>query len=162
MEISIIVATSKNNVIGRDGGIPWHLSADLKRFKALTTGHPIVMGRRTFESIGRPLPGRRNIIITRSVNNIIEGCDVVKSVEDLLNDASLDGEVFIIGGGEIYRQFLPYAKKVYLTEVETEIADGDTFFPELNLMEWMEVGRESHEADEKNDFNYAFVDYVRF
>ncbi|MCQ2189142.1 MAG: dihydrofolate reductase [Paludibacteraceae bacterium] len=161
MEISIIVATSKNNVIGRDGGIPWHLSADLKRFKALTTGHPIVMGRRTFESIGRPLPGRRNIIITRSVNNI-EGCDVVKSVEDLLNDASLDGEVFIIGGGEIYKQFLPYAKKVYLTEVETEIADGDTFFPELNLMEWMEVGRESHEADEKNDFNYAFVDYVRF
>lgn len=161
MEISIIVATSKNNVIGRDGGIPWHLSADLKRFKALTTGHPIVMGRRTFESIGRPLPGRRNIVISNSVN-AIEGCDVIKSVDDLLNDKSLDGMIFIIGGGEIYKQFLPYAKKVYLTEVETKIADGDTFFPELNPMEWIEVGRESHEADEKNDFNYSFVDYERF
>ncbi|MDD5998038.1 MAG: dihydrofolate reductase [Bacteroidales bacterium] len=161
MEISIIVATSKNNVIGRDGGIPWHLSADLKRFKALTTGHPIVMGRRTFESIGRPLPGRRNIVISNSVN-AIEECDVIKSVDDLLNDKSLDGMIFIIGGGEIYKQFLPYAKKVYLTEVETEIADGDTFFPELNPMEWIEVGRESHEADEKNDFNYSFVDYERF
>lgn len=161
MEISIIVATSKNNVIGRDGGIPWHLSADLKRFKALTTGHPIVMGRRTFESIGRPLPGRRNIVISNSVN-VIEGCDVIKSVDDLLNDKSLDGMIFIIGGGEIYKQFLPYAKNVYLTEVETEIADGDTFFPELNPMEWIEVGRESHEADEKNDFNYSFVDYERF
>lgn len=161
MEISIIVATSKNNVIGRDGGIPWHLSADLKRFKALTTGHPIVMGRRTFESIGRPLPGRRNIVISNSVN-AIEGCDVIKSVDDLLNDKSLDGMIFIIGGGEIYKQFLPYAKNVYLTEVETEIADGDTFFPELNPMEWIEVGRESHEADEKNDFNYSFVDYERF
>ena len=160
MEISIIVATSKNNVIGRDGGIPWHLSADLKRFKALTTGHPIVMGRRTFESIGRPLPGRRNIVISNSVN-AIEGCDVIKSVDDLLNDKSLDGMIFIIGGGEIYKQFLPYAKKVYLTEVETEIADGDTFFPELNPMEWIEVGRERHEADEKNDFNYSFVDYER-
>ena len=161
MEISIIVATSKNNVIGRDGGIPWHLSADLKRFKALTTGHPIVMGRRTFESIGRPLPGRRNIVISNSVN-AIEGCDVIKSVDDLLNDKSLDGMIFIIGGGEIYKQFLPYAKKVYLTEVETEITDGDTFFPELNPMEWIEVGRESHEDDEKNDFNYSFVDYERF
>ncbi|MEE1063234.1 MAG: dihydrofolate reductase [Paludibacteraceae bacterium] len=161
MEFSIIVATSKNNVIGRDGGIPWHLSADLKRFKSLTTGHPIVMGRRTFESIGRPLPGRRNIVISNSVN-AIDGCDVIKSVDDLLNDKSLDGMIFIIGGGEIYKQFLPYAKKVYLTEVETEIADGDTFFPELNPMEWIEVGRESHEADEKNDFNYSFVDYERF
>ncbi len=161
MEISIIVATSKNNVIGKEGGIPWHLSSDLKRFKALTTGHPIVMGRRTFESIGRPLPGRRNIVISNSVN-AIEGCDVIKSVDDLLNDKSLDGMIFIIGGGEIYKQFLPYAKKVYLTEVETEIADGDTFFPDLNPMEWIEVGRESHEADEKNDFNYSFVDYERF
>lgn len=161
MEFSIIVATSKNNVIGRDGGIPWHLSADLKRFKSLTTGHPIVMGRRTFESIGRPLPGRRNIVISNSVN-AIEGCDVIKSVDDLLNDKSLDGMIFIIGGGEIYKQFLPYAKMVYLTEVDTEITDGDTFFPELNPMEWIEVGRESHEADEKNDFNYSFVDYERF
>lgn len=161
MEISIIVATSKNNVIGKEGGIPWHLSSDLKRFKALTTGHPIVMGRRTFESIGRPLPGRRNIVISNSVN-AIDGCDIMKSVDELLNDKSLDGKVFIIGGGEIYKQFLPYAKKVYLTEVETEIADGDTFFPDLNPMEWIEVGRESHEADEKNDFNYSFVDYERF
>lgn len=161
MEFSIIVATSKNNVIGRDGGIPWHLSADLKRFKSLTTGHPIVMGRRTFESIGRPLPGRRNIVITRSTG-AIDGCDIVKSVEDLLNDKTLEGNVFIIGGGEIYKQFLPYAKKVYLTEVDSEITDGDTFFPELNPMEWIEVGRESHEADEKNDFNYSFVDYERF
>lgn len=161
MEISIIVATSKNNVIGKEGGIPWHLSSDLKRFKALTTGHPIVMGRRTFESIGRPLPGRRNIVISNSVN-AIDGCDIMKSVDELLNDNSLDGKVFIIGGGEIYKQFLPYAKKVYLTEVETEIADGDTFFPGLNPMEWIEVGRESHEANEKNDFNYSFVDYERF
>lgn len=158
--ISIIVACSENNVIGKDNGLIWRLSNDLKRFKALTTGHAIVMGRKTFESIGRPLPNRRNIILSKNLESM-EGCEIMRSADEVLELAkSTDEELFIIGGGQVYEQFLPFADKLYLTLVHTE-AEGDTFFPALNRDEWTEVTRESFKADEKNEFDYEFVDYLR-
>lgn len=158
--ISIIVACSENNVIGKDNGLVWRLSNDLKRFKALTTGHVIVMGRKTFESIGRPLPNRRNIILSKNLESM-EGCEIMRSTDEVLELAkSTDEELFIIGGGQVYEQFLPFADKLYLTLVHT-VAEGDTFFPALNRDEWTEVARESFKADEKNEFDYEFVDYLR-
>lgn len=158
--ISIIVACSENNVIGKDNGLIWRLSNDLKRFKALTTGHAIVMGRKTFESIGRPLPNRRNIILSKNLE-AMDGCEIMRSADEVLELAkSTDEELFIIGGGQVYEQFLPFADKLYLTLVHTE-AEGDTFFPALNRDEWTEVARESFKADEKNEFDYEFVDYLR-
>lgn len=158
--ISIIVACSENNVIGKDNGLIWRLSNDLKRFKALTTGHAIVMGRKTFESIGRPLPNRRNIILSKNLG-AMDGCEIMRSTDEVLELAkSTDEELFIIGGGQVYEQFLPFADKLYLTLVHTE-AEGDTFFPDLNRDEWTEVARESFKADEKNEFDYEFVDYLR-
>lgn len=158
--ISIIVACSENNVIGKDNGLIWRLSNDLKRFKALTTGHAIVMGRKTFESIGRPLPNRRNIILSKNLE-AMDGCEIMRSADEVLEFAkSTDEELFIIGGGQVYEQFLPFADKLYLTLVHTE-AEGDTFFPALNRDEWTEVARESFKADEKNEFDYEFVDYLR-
>lgn len=158
--ISIIVACSENNVIGKDNGLIWRLSNDLKRFKALTTGHAIVMGRKTFESIGRPLPNRRNIILSKNLE-AMDGCEIMRSSGEVLELAkSTDEELFIIGGGQVYEQFLPFADKLYLTLVHTE-AEGDTFFPALNRDEWTEVARESFKADEKNEFDYEFVDYLR-
>ncbi|MBO5800258.1 MAG: dihydrofolate reductase [Paludibacteraceae bacterium] len=158
--ISIIVACSENNVIGKDNGLIWRLSNDLKRFKALTTGHAIVMGRKTFESIGRPLPNRRNIILSKNLE-YMEGCEIMRSTDEVLELAkSTDGELFIIGGGQVYEQLLPFADKLYLTLVHT-VAEGDTFFPALNRDEWTEVARESFKADEKNEFDYEFVDYLR-
>lgn len=158
--ISIIVACSENNVIGKDNGLIWRLSNDLKRFKALTTGHAIVMGRKTFESIGRPLPNRRNIILSKNLE-AMDGCEIMRSADVVLEFAkSTDEELFIIGGGQVYEQFLPFADKLYLTLVHT-VAEGDTFFPALNRDEWTEVARESFKADEKNEFDYEFVDYLR-
>mgnify|MGYP003288763180 FL=1 len=158
--ISIIVACSENNVIGKDNGLIWRLSNDLKRFKALTTGHAIVMGRKTFESIGRPLPNRRNIILSKNLE-AMDGCEIMRSADEVQELAkSTDEEFFIIGGGQVYEQFLPFADKLYLTLVHTE-AEGDTFFPALNRDEWTEVARESFKADEKNEFDYEFVDYLR-
>lgn len=158
--ISIIVACSENNVIGKDNGLIWRLSNDLKRFKALTTGHAIVMGRKTFESIGRPLPNRRNIILSKNLE-AMDGCEIMRSADEVLELAkSTDEELFIIGGGQVYEQFLPFADKLYLTLVHTE-AEGDTFFTDLNRDEWTEVARESFKADEKNEFDYEFVDYLR-
>lgn len=158
--VSIIVACSENNVIGKDNGLIWRLSNDLKRFKALTTGHAIVMGRKTFESIGRPLPNRRNIILSKNLE-AMDGCEIMRSADEVLELAkSTDEELFIIGGGQVYEQFLPFADKLYLTLVHTE-AEGDTFFPALNRDEWTEVARESFKADEKNEFDYEFVDYLR-
>jgi dihydrofolate reductase len=158
--ISIIVACSENNVIGKDNGLIWRLSNDLKRFKALTTGHAIVMGRKTFEAIGRPLPNRRNIILSKNLESM-EGCEIMRSADEVLELAkSTDEELFIIGGGQVYEQILPFADKLYLTLVHT-VAEGDTFFPTLNRDEWTEVARESFKADEKNEFDYEFVDYLR-
>lgn len=160
MTISIIAALSTNNVIGRDGGLPWDLPDDLKFFKDTTKGHPIIMGRRNFASIGRPLPKRRNIVVTRQGGLTIDGCDVVSSLQEAVDLASEEEteEIFIIGGGEIYAQALPLCDRLYLTHVDAEI-EGDVYFPEVEYTEWQEVSREHHEADERHAYAFDIVVY---
>jgi dihydrofolate reductase len=157
--ISLIVAASTNNVIGAKGNLPWRLSADLKRFKTLTMGKPIVMGRKTYESIGRPLPGRQNIVITRQDNYAPEGCTVVQSVDAALAAADAP-EIMIIGGGHIYEAFIPMAERIYLTRVDADI-DGDTYFPEISEDQWQEVSRQEQAADPDNDYDVVFMEYAR-
>ncbi|WP_461630495.1 dihydrofolate reductase [Labilibaculum euxinus] len=160
MNVSIIVAVSRNQVIGKDNQLIWKLSADLKRFKALTTGHTIIMGRKTFESIGKPLPNRTSVIITRQADYVAEGCVVVNSLEEALEKFSDQEEVFIIGGGTIYKEALAKANKIYYTKVHKDF-EGDTFFPVLDLKEWKSVNREDCFPDEKNEVPYSFIDYIR-
>ena len=156
--IKIIVATSKNKVIGNNNELIWKLSSDLKRFKELTTGHPVVMGRKTYESIGKPLPNRRNIIITRNLEYEVNGCEVVYSLEEAL--LLTNNDCFIIGGGEIYKQSLEVADKIYLTLVHKDF-EGDTTFPELGK-EWATIDTKDFDADEKNDYDYSFIEYDRY
>lgn len=156
--ISIIVATSKNRVIGNNNSLIWKLPADLKRFKQITTGNTVVMGRKTYESIGKPLPNRRNIIITRDTNYLVDNCEVVNSLEEAL--MLCNNDCFIIGGGEIYKQSLDIADKIYLTLVQEDF-EGDTYFPEIGK-EWTKVSREDFEEDEKNAHKYSFIDYERY
>lgn len=158
--ITIIVAAATNNVIGVDGELPWKISDDLKRFKALTMGKPIVMGRLTWESIGRPLPGRQNIVITRQADFAAAGCDVVASPAAALEIAGDATEIMIIGGSQIYDLFLPKAGRVHLTRIHTEI-DGDAFFPAISEFEWELVSEETHEASDKNEFAFDFRTYER-
>ncbi|MEY4593834.1 MAG: hypothetical protein RIQ47_244 [Bacteroidota bacterium] len=160
MSLSIIVALSENHVIGSGNQLPWKLSADLKRVKALTMGHHLIMGRKTYESIGRPLPGRTNVIITRNGSYAPEGCVVVNSLAAALELAKEDSEAFVFGGGEIFREALPLVNKIYLTKVHCVI-DGDTHFPELTSSEWIELNREEFKADEKNEYDYSFVTLQR-
>lgn len=160
MNLSIIVALSENNAIGINNSLPWRLSADLKRVKTLTMGHHLIMGRKTFESFGKPLPGRTNVIITRNKNYVAEGCIIVTSLNEALEKSEGDDETFIFGGGEIFRQALPLVNKIYMTRVHTHI-EGDTFFPELNMKEWKEIFHQDFEADEKNNFPYSFIDMDR-
>ncbi len=138
--------------------MPWHLPADLKHFKAVTMAKPIVMGRKTYESIGRPLPGRQNVIISRNLDYRIEGCDVVNSVDAALELLSEVEEIMIIGGGFLYSQMIEMADNLYLTFIELEI-DGDIRFPEFENLNLIETANESHLADDKNPYNYQFVDY---
>lgn len=154
--ISLVVAVAQNGVIGRDGGLPWRLSSDLKHFKALTMGRPIVMGRLTHESIGKALPGRQNIVITTDADYVAPGCDVVTSPEQAIAVAATQDEVMVIGGSHVYAAFLPLATRIHLTRVQAEV-DGDAFFPELNPNEWQETSREEHAADDVNDFDYSYV-----
>ena len=156
--VKIIVATSKNNVIGDSNKLIWHLPADLKRFKEITTGHPIVMGRKTYESIGRPLPNRRNIIITRDEQYQVDGCEVVNSIEESL--LLTNNDCFIIGGGEIYKQSLPIAQQIFMTVIDEDF-DGDTNFPELDKS-WYVSSKVNYQQDEKNPHNYSFILYERF
>jgi|688.fasta_scaffold231337_3 dihydrofolate reductase len=156
--INIIVATSKNRVIGNNNSLIWKLPADLKRFKQITTGSTVVMGRKTYESIGKPLPNRRNIIITRDTNYLVDNCEVVNSLEEAL--MLCNNECFIIGGGEIYKQSIDIADKIYLTLVQEDF-EGDTYFPEIGK-EWTKVFREDFEGDEKNEHKYSFIDYERY
>ena len=156
--ISIIVATSENNVIGAKGDLPWRLSDDLKHFKAVTMGKPIVMGRKTWDSIGRPLPGRQNIVITRQEGFRAEGCDVVASVEEAIKAAGDVDEIMVIGGSQVYELALPFAKRIYLTRVHADV-EGDAFFPELDDGEWNLVSDERHRADERNEFDFSFRIY---
>ena len=157
MRISIIAAMAENGVIGRGGRLPWHLSADLKRFKQFTLGHTIVMGRKTWESIGRPLPGRRMVVITRQSGYRPEGVEVVNNLDHALALAQSagDDEVFIIGGAEIYRLALPRADRLYVTLVHAKI-DGDTVFPPVDWSMWQRSASEQHRADDKNDFPFSF------
>lgn len=158
--ISIIVAASTNNVIGTRGKLPWRLSDDLKRFKQLTMGKPIVMGRLTWESIGRPLPGRQNIVLTRQADFAAEGCDVVASPADALAAAADAEELMIIGGSQVYELFLPQASRLYVTRVRAAI-DGDTFFPEIDEGVWRLTHSEAHEANDANEFAFDFKTYER-
>ena len=158
--ISIIVAASENGVIGAGGELPWKLSDDLQRFKAVTMGKPIVMGRKTWESIGRPLPGRQNIVITRQEGYEAAGCEVVASPDDAIGVAGEAGEVMVIGGSEVYDLFLPVADRVYLTRVHASVA-GDAFFASLDEGDWQLVSDEPHAADERNQFPFSFRLYER-
>lgn len=158
--IALVVAVSENGVIGSKNGLPWHLPADLKKFKKLTTGHAIIMGRKTWESIGRPLPDRRMLVVTRDPAKLAgQPVEAFASLEAALAAAGED-EVFVIGGGEIFREALPRAGRVYLTRVHADIA-GDVTFPELPAGEWHEVSREDHEPDEKHPHAYSFLTYER-
>ena len=155
MRVSLIAAMASNRVIGRDNRLPWHLSADLKRFKRLTLGHTLVMGRKTFESIGRPLPGRSTIVVTRQEGYAPEGVQVVHSIAEALELAGGDDEVFIAGGGDIFQQTLPVADRLYLTIIE-EAFPGDAYFPEYDESQWRLVDREDHGPAEDAPFSWSF------
>ena len=159
MTISLIVAKANNNVIGKNNQLIWHLPADLKHFKTITMGHTVVMGRKTYESMMKPLPGRTNVVITRQDNYHPERVIIKPSLEDALKDLE-GGEVFIIGGGEIFKQAMALANKLYITEIHANF-EGDTFFPEINPDEWVKTDIENHLKDEKNPYDYTYITYVR-
>jgi dihydrofolate reductase len=160
MHVSIIVAVAENGVIGRGGQLPWHLADDLRRFKRLTMGHTIVMGRKTWESIGRPLPGRRMVVISRQAGYRADGVDVVASLDAAMEVAAAAGdeELFIIGGAEVYRQALPRADRLYLTRVHAAV-EGDARFPDFELGEWRLIESERHAASDQNDHPFTFEHY---
>ncbi len=157
--VSLIAAMDQHHVIGIHNRLPWHLPADLKHFKKLTMGKSIVMGRTTFESIGKPLPNRRNIVISRNAEFRAPGCDIVHSIEQALTLTQQEPESMIIGGASLYAQTLPLAHRLYLTLVHTTLAEGDAFFPSFGWNDWVIVEREDHEADERNEFNYSFLTF---
>ena len=158
--ITFIAALDRNRAIGRAGAMPWHLSDDLKRFKALTLGKPVLMGRKTALAIGRPLPGRPNLVLTRAGVAPFEGQTVVHSLDEAVARAG-NGELMVIGGGEVYALALPYATRMHLTEIDTATPDADTFFPAFDPGEWREVARAHHPADARHPLAFDFVDYER-
>ncbi len=168
--ISIIAGIGKNNELGKENALLWHLPADLMYFKKITSGHTVIMGRKTFESIGRPLPNRQNIVITRDTSYAKEGILVANSLEqalslsipgmDIVNKGDL--EVFIIGGAEIYKQAINIADKLYITHINAEDKDADSFFPVIDKNIWHEVSRAENKADDKNPFDYSFVIYEKY
>lgn len=156
MKISLIVAMASNRAIGLNNQMPWHLSADLKKFKKITMGAPILMGRKTYESIGRPLPGRTNIIISRNPEYSQPGCLVFDDIDKALAGCGDAEEVFVIGGSDFYQAMLPVVDTLYLTQIHREF-QGDTFFPEIDLEQWVEVGREDVLEDPDAAFSYSFL-----
>ncbi len=166
MELAIIVAQSKNRVIGVNNDLPWRLPKDLQYFKKVTLGKPIIMGRKTFESIGKPLPGRANIVITSNKDCCIEGVQVVHSLEQAIEVGKVEAveqgqtEVMVIGGAQIYQQALSQCSKLYITEVDAVI-EGDAHFPEVDYGQYHEVERENHASDDSNPYDYSFVSYER-
>ena len=162
MAVSLIVAVSENGVIGRDGGLPWRLSADLKHFKKTTMGHHLIIGRRTWDEVGKPLPGRTMVVVTRSRRFSPEGVHVAHSLEEALDIARDDDEPFIGGGAHIYRMALEndLVNRIYITRVRAKV-EGDTFFPDIHVDDWELVSEERHEADEKNEYSYSFLIYER-
>jgi dihydrofolate reductase len=159
----LIAALDRNHAIGRDNALPWRLSDDLKRFKALTLGKPLLMGRKTAQSLGRALPGRLNLVLTRSGEVPFAGMQAVGSTEQALQRAQAEGaaELCVIGGGEIYALCLASAARMHLTRVDTEVEGADAFFPRFDSDEWRVESREAHAADERNEFDFEFIDYVR-
>ena len=158
--ISLVAALDRDYAIGRGNDLPWKLPDDLKRFKALTLGKPVLMGRKTAESLGRALPGRRNIVLTRSGRAPFGGMETIASLDEAM--ATMQGtELMVIGGGEIYALALPFATQLYLTHVDTDVGDADAFFPRFDAADWNIVQRESHPADARHAFAFEFVDYVR-
>jgi dihydrofolate reductase len=160
MKLSIIVAMANNGVIGRDGDLPWHISEDLRRFKRITMGSPIVMGRKTYDSIGRPLPGRQSIVITRQATWQAEGVTAVTSLAAALAACGETDEAFVIGGAEIYRLALPKADRLYITRVEADV-DGDVRLPEIAWDDWQLVDQQPGEPDDKNPYHWKFETYDR-
>ena len=158
--ISIICAMDQNRLIGKNNALPWHLPADLAFFKQTTMGKPILMGRKTYESIGRPLPGRQNIIITHDDNYRADGCDCCSSIDAALELASQHAEVMLIGGASLYQQTLDRAQQLYLTRIHAAF-DGDAWFPEFTAEQWQQDWREDHNADEKNKYDFSFIRYSR-
>ena len=158
--LSIITAMDQNRLIGRDNALPWHLPADLAFFKKTTLGKPILMGRKTYESIGRPLPGRQNIIISRDPNYRIDGCDTATGIEHALEMIKNQPEAMLIGGSSLYQQTIDLADKLYITFIHSQF-EGDAWFPEIPSQNWVESAREDHSADDKNAYNYSFVTYLR-
>ena len=158
--LSLIVAIAKNNVIGKENKLVWHMPADMRFFKNTTMGHTLIMGRKTFESFGKPLPGRKSIVITRQNDWQYEGVVVVHSLEDAIKVAPKDEEVFIIGGAEIYRQAMPLCNKMYLTIIHHDF-EGDTLFPDIDFSQWNLTSDEKYLADEKNAYDFSFRVYER-
>ena len=162
MIISIVVATGRNNEIGVNGDLLCHLPADLKRFKEITSGHTVIMGRKTWESLPKkPLPNRRNIVISRNTGLKIEEAEVYSSLDYAFIRLIDEKEVFIIGGAQIYEQSLPIADKIYLTKIYADFPDADVFFPKIDLSVWQETGRETFFADERNLYGFSFIEYER-
>lgn len=160
MKISLIVAMATNRIIGSNQQIPWHLSADLKKFKQITMGHPILMGRKTHESIGKALPGRRNLIISRNKGYQAEGCEVFNDIQQAITRCKNAQELFVIGGASFYEAMLPHADFIYLTEIHQTFT-GDTFFPRINPDQWQEITREDINNDIQVNFSYSFVKLQR-
>ncbi|MBI3632586.1 MAG: dihydrofolate reductase [Candidatus Vogelbacteria bacterium] len=162
--ISLIVAKDKNGVIGKAGSIPWKVPAYVAFFKKMTMGHPVIMGKKTFESIGRALPGRTNIVVTTDLSWQFPGCITSSSVKEAISrweQLARADEVFVIGGGRVYAEAISFADRLYVTEINTEVEGGDTFFPVIDLTVWHEISREDYKADEKNQYDYNFVIYER-
>ncbi len=161
-KISIIVAIAENNAIGKDNKLLWYLSDDLKRFKRITSGHQVIMGRNTYLSLPvRPLKNRVNIVITDDPGEVFEGCITVRSIEDAMKLCKEDEESFVIGGGAVYRQFMPVATKLYITKVHKDF-EADTFFPEIDKNKWELIEEEYHPADEKHDYPFTFLTYSKY
>lgn len=158
--ISFLFAMGENRVIGKDNDLPWHLPADLAYFKKVTLGHPIIMGRKTYESIGRPLPGRKNIVVTRNEHFAAEGCTVVHSVEEALSSLPKNEEIFVIGGTNLFEAFYGHADRMYVTFIH-ESFEGDTYFREIKDTEWRLVSTEENKKDQKNKYDYDFLVYDR-
>lgn len=156
--ISLIFAMDKNRLIGKENRLPWKLPADMAYFREVTTGHTVIMGRKTFEAIGKALPGRRNIVITREKAYFAPGCEVLGSVEEVLKNVK--DEAFVIGGAEIYKAFLPYCKRLYITLIDAEF-EGDTYFPEIDYKDWLLVKKDVFESGGENPYNYGFMVYEK-
>ena len=159
--ISLVYAISQNGVIGKDGGLPWHVPSDLKHFKAVTTGKPVVMGRKTWESLPkRPLPGRQNIVVSRNAGFVAEGAEVVGTISDAIIKGGLAPEICVIGGAELFKAAMPHASRIYLTRILADVS-GDTFMPELSASEWREVARTAHAKGEKDSAVFETITYER-